>query len=115
MLCTPRFRLKAEQVLNHPWMLQEEDKNENSLDLNYESMKNFTKSRKLKKIAMLVIASQMDEEEIMKLSDQFTMLDRKGDGVLTFEEIQASMIEIILFINILQAPKKRKEAFTVRS
>lgn len=70
-------------------MLQEADKDEKPLNLNFQLLKNFTNAQRLKKIAMTVIASQMSEDEIMELSNTFNKLDKNGDGVLTFEEFQA--------------------------
>jgi len=94
LLCKPTNRLKAAEVLNHPWMSQEVQKDEQPLNLNYQLLKNFTNAERLKKAALTVIASKMSEDEIKGLSEQFTRLDKNGDGVLTFEEMQAGLHEI---------------------
>ena len=93
LLCKPANRLKAAEVLKHPWMLQEASKDEQPLNLNYQLLKSFTNAERLKKAALTVIASKMSEDEIKDLSEQFTKLDKNGDGVLTFEEMQAGMIK----------------------
>lgn len=94
LLCKPADRLKASDVLQHAWMLQEHSKEEEPLNLNYQLLKNFTNAERLKKAALTVIASKMSEDEIKELSEQFTKLDKNGDGVLTFEEMQAGLHEI---------------------
>lgn len=91
MLCKPSDRLNAAGVLNHPWMLQEENKDDQPLSLNFQSLKGFTNAQKLKKVALTAIAQQMSESEILELSRQFTKLDKNGDGVLTFEEMKAGI------------------------
>jgi len=80
--------LTAAEVLKHEWMLQEASANEEPLSLDYQSLKNFKNAQKLKKVALSVIASQLSEEEINELAEQFTKLDVNGDGVLTFEEME---------------------------
>jgi len=94
LLCKPANRLKAGEVLKHPWMLQEASLEELPLNLNYQLLQNFTNAERLKKVALTVIASKMSEDEIKGLSEQFTKLDKNGDGVLTFEEMKAGLHEI---------------------
>jgi len=91
MLCKPESRLTAAEILKHEWMLQAASANEEPLSLDYQSLKNFTNAQRLKKVALSVIASQLSEEEINELAEQFTKLDVNGDGVLTFEEMEAGL------------------------
>jgi len=101
LLCKPTNRLKAAEVLNHPWMSQEVQKDEQPLNLNYQLLKNFTNAERLKKAALTVIASKMSEDEIKGLSEQFTRLDKNGDGVLTFEEMQAGIYFLLLTTSLI--------------
>ncbi len=80
-------------------MNQQASKDEIVLNLNYQSLQNFTLSNRLKKAALTVIALKMSEAEIKELSTQFTKLDKDGDGVLTFEEMEAGFIFIFSFVN----------------
>lgn len=90
MLCKPDRRIKAADVLKHPWMnVKTDKKDEKPLKLNYQVLKNFRSSEKLKKVALTFIAAQMSESEIGELASLFHKLDKNGDGVLTFEEMQA--------------------------
>jgi len=91
MLTKPEKRVKAGDILLHPWMLEKEVPNEKSLQLNFGSLKNFRNSEKLKKAALTYIASQLSESEISGLSKLFENLDKNGDGVLTFEEIKSGL------------------------
>jgi len=95
MLCKPDKRLKADAVLRHPWMVAKLDKkDEKPLKLNYQMLRHFRNSEKLKKVALTFIASQMSESEIGGLAAIFHKLDKNGDGVLTFEEMQAGLSEM---------------------
>ncbi len=95
MLCKPEKRLAAEAVLKHPWMLQKIEKKEDKpLKLNYQMLKNFRNAEKLKKVALTFIAAQMSEIEIGELANLFHRLDKNGDGVLTFEEMQSGLNEL---------------------
>jgi len=95
MLCKPDKRLKADAVLRHPWMTAKiEKKDEKPLKLNYQMLRHFRNSEKLKKVALTFIASQMSESEIGGLASIFHKLDKNGDGVLTFEEMQAGLSEM---------------------
>ena len=90
MICKPDRRLKAPDVLQHPWMTEKLDKkDEKPLKLNYQALRNFRNAERLKKVALTFIASQMSENEIGELSALFHKLDKNGDGVLTFEEMQS--------------------------
>jgi calcium-dependent protein kinase len=92
MLSPPASRLKAGEVLTHPWLSEQDSNDDKPLSLNYQSLKHFTQSQKFKKITMLTLAAGMSEEEISELSTQFDKLDKNGDGVLTFEEMQAGLL-----------------------
>lgn len=95
MLCKPDKRLKAGEILNHPWMTVKTDKKDDKpLKLNYQVLRNFRSAEKLKKVALTFIASQMSESEIGELASMFHKLDKNGDGVLTFEEMQAGLSEM---------------------
>ena len=65
--------------------------NSKPLSLNVGSLKNFTSFNKLKKVAVTFIASQLSEKEIMELGKIFQSLDKNGDGVLTWAEVQEGL------------------------
>lgn len=53
-----------------------------------EKFRRFQGLSRLKKIALTIIAQNIDEEEIVGLRDVFMALDTCGDGVLTIDEIR---------------------------
>jgi calcium-dependent protein kinase len=91
MLTKPEIRVKAGDILLHPWMTEKSAEGEKPLQVNFGSLKNFRNSEKLKKAALTYIASQLSESEISGLSRTFEGLDKNGDGVLTFEEIKGGL------------------------
>ena len=91
MISKPSKRLKANQVLEHPWMKSEIKQEVANLKLNWNTLKQFQNHQKLKKVALTYIASQLSDNEISELGKLFKSLDKNGDGVLTVEEIKAGI------------------------
>merc|ERR1712228_703673 len=54
----------------------------------------FRSLSEFKKAALFIIASQLNEEQIRKFRDTFTVLDSNGDGVLTTEELKAGLRDL---------------------
>lgn len=89
MLTKPEVRLNALQVLEHPWLLK--DDNTEKLSINLITLKSFQTSNRFKKVVLTYIASQMNETEIQQLSKEFQKLDNNNDGVLSVEEIMGGL------------------------
>lgn len=87
MITKPHLRLTPAQVLEHPWM-KNRQKKETALKLNFNKLSKWKNVEKLKKIALTVIASQLNEDEIKSLKELFQDLDANGDGTLTIQEIK---------------------------
>ncbi|KAJ4877503.1 EF-hand domain protein [Raphanus sativus] len=51
-------------------------------------LKNFSAMKKLKKMALRVIAERLSEEEIGGLKELFRMIDTDNSGTITFEELK---------------------------
>lgn len=68
--------------------MKEESSKSSKLKLNYDKLKNFQNTNKLKKATLTYIASQLNETEITDLGKLFKSLDKNSDGVLTIEEIK---------------------------
>lgn len=89
MLTEPSHRYSAEQVLNHVWVSKlAPNSDESLLNLNLDTMKNYTQANKFKKAVLTFIASRLKDDEIKTLRDIFTSLDKNNDGTLTFEEVK---------------------------
>jgi calcium-dependent protein kinase len=95
MLCEPEKRFTAEQVLKHTWVNHlAPNSTEVVLNLNVDSMKNYTHSNKLKKAVLTFIASRLKEDDIKELKDIFMALDDNKDGTLTLEEIKQGLAKL---------------------
>merc|ERR1712217_412037 len=86
----PRDRYTAEQALNHDWIKNKAPKATNvSLQDNFvDNLRSFRSLNKLKKAALHIIASQLDEDQIKALRETFMSLDNNGDGCLTVAEMK---------------------------
>ncbi|CAJ1422038.1 unnamed protein product [Effrenium voratum] len=89
----PRDRYTAEQALNHEWIKNKAPRAAAvPLRSNFvDNLRGFQSQNKLKKAALHIIAGQLNEDEIKKLRDVFTSLDKNGDGLLTHAELKDGM------------------------
>jgi len=89
----PRDRFTAEQVLNHDWIKNKAPKAAPlALQTNFvDKLRGFRSLNKLKKAALHVIASQMQEDQIKELRAIFIALDDNGDGLLTAQEMREGL------------------------
>lgn len=83
-------RPSATQCLQHAWIQKQSERTsprplKPSMAKNFQ---NFNSSRKLKKLALTLIATQMQQDDIDELHQQFMALDTNGDGVLSKEELE---------------------------
>lgn len=85
-------RLKAHQVLCHPWIREEGVAPDRPMDPAVQSrLKQFSAMNKLKKVAIRVIAEFLSEEEIAGLREMFKMIDTDQSGAITFEELKSGL------------------------
>jgi calcium-dependent protein kinase len=95
MLCDPKDRYTAEQVLDHHWVKNLAPNSENVvLDLNVEDLKLYRNTNKLKKAVLIFIASRLNESDIKQLKEIFNTLDKNKDGTLTLEEVKDGISKI---------------------
>jgi len=82
-------RFTAERALNDTWV-REQAPAAAPAPLQagvVEALRMFQAENKLKKVALHVVARQMDETQIKQLKDVFMELDADGDGSLTLSEL----------------------------
>ncbi|NP_001169430.1 putative calcium-dependent protein kinase family protein [Zea mays] len=93
MLCPcPSERLKAHEVLRHPWICENGVATDQALDPGVLSrLKQFSTMNKLKKLALRVIAERLSEEEIAGLRQMFKAVDVQNRGVITFGELRQGL------------------------
>ena len=90
MLSEPLTRLTAEQVLGHPWLVNQLNKNTKAkeIKLNFNTFKTYSGANKLSRAVLTYIASRLTDDEVKKLKDAFQKIDVNGDGMLTLEELK---------------------------
>ncbi|KQK23855.1 calcium-dependent protein kinase 7 isoform X2 [Brachypodium distachyon] len=93
MLChCPSERLKAHEVLRHPWICKNGVTTGQALDPSIISQLNeFSAMKNLKKLALRVIAERLSEEEIAGLREMFKAVDINNRGVITFGELRKGL------------------------
>lgn len=85
----PSERYTAEQALGHIWIKQKAPhaKNEPLNTTSVSNLQKFNSTNHFKKAALQVIATQLSEDKIQNLRNQFLALDANGDGMLSIKEI----------------------------
>jgi calcium-dependent protein kinase len=88
-------RLKAHEVLSHPWIHEEGVAPDKPMDSAVQSrLKQFSAMNKLKKLAIRVIAESMSEEEIVGLKEMFKTIDTDSSGAISFEELKEGLKKV---------------------
>lgn len=81
-------RLTALQAFQHPWCQNGEEAHMCVMDDEIlASMRKFLTNNRLKRVALQVIARQVEDESIKKLRTIFMKIDRDHSGTLTSEEM----------------------------
>jgi len=94
MLAPEKERYNAKQVLAHPWF--KNASNTPLVDLNFDPMffSDYIRGSFIKKIALLFIASRLDENEIRDLKRIFEAFDKGKDGQISIDELQQGLIQL---------------------
>ncbi|ONI32306.1 hypothetical protein PRUPE_1G360100 [Prunus persica] len=88
-------RITAAEVLEHPWMTKDGEASDKPIDSAVLiRMKQFRAMNKLKKLALMVIAENLSEEEIHGLKQMFNNIDTDGSGSITFEELKTGLTRL---------------------
>lgn len=93
-------RPEASDLLKHPWVLKEASTKQSPQPALQEGLlRNFqayNRSRKLKKVALTLVATQMQSKDLTELRNQFEALDKDGDGTLSREELKQGLSSMSL-------------------
>lgn len=89
ILVEPAKRLTAFEVLSHPWL--NNPTSQEPLKINMGSFKTFCSYSKLKKVAVTLIATQLQEKDIIELGHLFKQIDKNGDGMLSLDELKGAL------------------------
>jgi len=90
-------RLTATQAYNHEWVQMQEGGEDFSLlpdDDIVKSMRQFLTNNRLKRVALQIIARQIDDDGIMKLRRVFQSIDKDQSGTLTIQEMDEALIAL---------------------
>ncbi|WOL05957.1 hypothetical protein Cni_G14688 [Canna indica] len=88
----PKKRITAAQALEHQWLRAGGLASDRPLDSAVLSrMKQFRAMNKLKKLALMVIAENLSEEDIKGLQQMFKNMDTDNSGTITFEELKTGL------------------------
>ncbi|KAK6590550.1 calmodulin-domain kinase 2 [Cryptosporidium xiaoi] len=86
---SPKQRIKSTEALEHEWFEKQLSSSPRNLLLNnvVSNFRRFQGLSRLKKIALTLIAQNIDERDILDLHDMFIELDTSKDGFLSRNEI----------------------------
>jgi len=91
----PKRRISAAEVLKHPWLREGGEASDKPIDSAVLSrMKQFRAMNKLKKLALKVIAENIDTEEIQGLKAMFANIDTDNSGTITYEELKEGLAKL---------------------
>jgi len=96
LICKPEVRLTAEEALKHRWVrnLTKKAVDKGAIrKLNVNNMKKFQKGEKLKQVALMAIAVQIDPNDVIELKKIFQELDKDGNGSVSLEELHTGLGE----------------------
>ncbi|KFK35914.1 hypothetical protein AALP_AA4G052700 [Arabis alpina] len=91
----PKRRISAAEALQHPWLREGGEASDKPIDSAVLSrMKQFRAMNKLKKLALKVIAENIDTEEIQGLKAMFANIDTDNSGTITYEELKEGLAKL---------------------
>jgi calcium-dependent protein kinase len=93
LVLEPEKRFSAEKALAHTWIERLAPNSKGAVldTAAIASLRSWHKHSQMKRIALTMIAQQMDDDSIKELKELFFALDVDGDGTLTIEEITAGL------------------------
>jgi calcium-dependent protein kinase len=94
MIAPEKQRYNAKQVLSHPWLTNAYKYNLNNLNFDPIFFKDYAKSTLIKKIALIFIASRLDENEIVNLKNIFAAFDKHKKGQILYEELKQGLVQL---------------------
>lgn len=93
----PKDRPTAQEALQSKWMRKQFPKEAPKLqdsdlqDAARNSLHEYSRETKLKRLALLLIAHKASTGEIAKMRELFEEYDRNGDGVISYKEFKTSL------------------------
>ena len=94
MLAPENQRYTAKQVLAHPWLQNANKYNLVNLNFDPKFFKDYAQSNLIKKMALLFIASRLEQNEIKDLKRIFGAFDKEKNGQISFEELKQGLLQV---------------------
>jgi len=92
MLCPcPSERLKAHEVLKHPWICDNGVATDQTRDPTVSRPNNLSATNKLKKLARQVIGEHLSEQETARLREMFKVMDTENRGMISLGELKEGL------------------------
>jgi len=93
LLSSEDKRISAKEALLHPW-IKEKESNILIPSIHLNRLKEFQKSKKLKKAALTYLATRTSDSDVNEEMKLFVKLDKNKDGYLTLKELREGMKDI---------------------
>ena len=94
MLVPEKNRYNAEKVLRHPWLKNASSAPLTSLQFNSNFFLDYIQGSSIKKMALMFIASRLNENEINNLKNVFSAFDKGKDGQISYDELKQGLIQL---------------------
>ena len=95
MLVDEDKRYSAEEVLNHPWLVNTAPNSKGTVSkINIKQLENYKNSYNFKKFVLTYMATRLREKDIMELNKIFLEIDTNKDGTLSVDEIRKCLIKL---------------------
>lgn len=92
LIFDPAKRASAQQLIEDPWLKANRGEAKGKVHKALGNrLKEFRGHSKLKKIALTLIAKQLEDDDIEDLKNTFHLLDKNKDGMLSLQEIEDGM------------------------
>lgn len=88
-------RLSLDDARRHPWIEQtSSSKRSMTLTVGQQNMRSYRGHSTLKKAALHTMAQRISDDDVAQLRRMFALLDKNGDGTVTFYELQEGLSQL---------------------
>ena len=94
MMCPEKDRFSAAQVLAHPWFNGIKSKECRDLKLDSSLFSEYYSFSKFKRMALVYIASRLNDKDLEDLRKIFSLFDSDKDGQISLEEFKKGLMEM---------------------
>ena len=94
MCSNTQNRISIKDALNHPWIAQKTHSNQDILSL--KNLSSFRFGQKFQQaISMFIASNLVSKEFILKLNQEFRLLDQNGDGKISKDELLQAYLKVM--------------------